>query len=107
MVDPRTKAQQPVGTRTKNQNGYWNIKTEEGKWRLEHHVVAEKKLGRPLKKGERVSFADGDRENLDPSNLRVMQTYAGSDAKRLAKLRSDFEIIKAEIAELETRLKSS
>lgn len=39
--------------------------------RHEHRVVAEKMLGRPLRKGEVVHHIDGDKRNNDPSNLWV------------------------------------
>jgi hypothetical protein len=37
--------------------------------RLEHRIVMEEKLGRPLRKGEVVHHIDGDKANNDPSNL--------------------------------------
>ncbi len=37
-----------------------------------HRIVAEEKLGRPLKKGEIVHHIDGNKRNNDPSNLMVM-----------------------------------
>ena len=40
--------------------------------RHEHRVVAEEKLGRPLRRGEVVHHIDGDIRNNDPSNLQVM-----------------------------------
>lgn len=40
--------------------------------RHEHRVVAEKMIGRPLRKGEIVHHKDGDKQNNDPSNLSVM-----------------------------------
>lgn len=36
-----------------------------------HRVVAEKKIDRPLKKGEMVHHLDGDPRNNDPDNLEV------------------------------------
>jgi len=41
--------------------------------RHEHRVVAEKMLGRPLRRGEVVHHTDGDKLNNDPSNLVVMR----------------------------------
>ena len=40
--------------------------------RHEHRVVAEKMLGRPLRKGEIVHHQDHNKHNNDPSNLEVM-----------------------------------
>ncbi len=37
-----------------------------------HRVVAERKLGRPLKAGEIVHHIDGNKRNNDPDNLMVM-----------------------------------
>lgn len=40
--------------------------------RHEHRVVAEKKIGRKLQKGEVVHHIDGDKTNNHPNNLQVM-----------------------------------
>jgi hypothetical protein len=40
--------------------------------RHEHRIVAEQKIGRPLRKGEVVHHVDGDKLNNDPNNLQVM-----------------------------------
>lgn len=42
------------------------------KGRHTHRRVAEKKLGRPLEKGEIVHHKDGDKLNNSPDNLEVM-----------------------------------
>lgn len=42
----------------------------------EHYLVAEKMLGRELKKGETVHHKDRNRSNNDPSNLMVFKTNA-------------------------------
>jgi len=52
------------GTGTKGYIKYFN--------RHEHRVVAEKMLGRKLKKGEIVHHKDGNKHNNSPSNLEVM-----------------------------------
>ncbi len=44
--------------------------------RHEHRVVAEQKLGRPLKKGEIVHHIDGNYRNNDPDNLIVLPSQA-------------------------------
>ena len=38
----------------------------------EHRLVAEEKLGRPLRKEEVVHHIDGDYKNNDPNNLMVL-----------------------------------
>jgi hypothetical protein len=43
-----------------------------GKYQYEHILVAEKKYGRKLKPGEVVSHEDGNAQNNDPSNLKIM-----------------------------------
>ncbi|WP_243259146.1 HNH endonuclease signature motif containing protein [Clostridium sp. 'deep sea'] len=42
--------------------------------RHEHRVVAEKKLGRKLRKGEVVHHIDGDKLNNSPDNLMVFSS---------------------------------
>ena len=37
-----------------------------------HRIVAEQKIGRPLKTGEIVHHIDGNKRNNDPDNLMVM-----------------------------------
>lgn len=68
---PRGKSV-PVGSRTRNANGYWMVKTEQG-WRFVHHIAAEDKLRRPLLKGERVTFKDGNKDNCIPNNMEIVQ----------------------------------
>lgn len=59
----------PLGTRTLN-DGYWRVKTSRG-WRLEHRVVMEAILGRPLLSSELVHHRDGTRTNNRPDNLEL------------------------------------
>lgn len=76
-------------------NGYHYTK-KGGKFRLTHHLVAEQRLGRALADGERVTFHDKDKTNLDPSNIVVSAKGKMSIARRVAQ-------IEARIAELEAQ----
>lgn len=42
----------------------------------EHRMVAARKIGRPLKKGEVVHHKDGNRRNNHPDNLEVLPSQA-------------------------------
>lgn len=44
--------------------------------RHEHRVIAEQKIGRPLKKGEVVHHLDGNKRNNSPDNLQVLPSRA-------------------------------
>jgi hypothetical protein len=59
-----------VGEKRTSQNGYVQIRTENG-WKALHRVLAEEKLGRPLAEGERVTFADGDPSNCTLENVMI------------------------------------
>lgn len=74
-------------------NGYHYTRVA-GKWRLTHHLVMEKTLGRPLDKSEMVKFKDGDRTNLDPDNLETVIKKDKTARGRLA-------VIEQKIMELE------
>ena len=41
-----------------------------------HRIVAEQKIGRPLREGEVVHHIDGDRHNNAPENLMVFESQA-------------------------------
>ena len=41
-----------------------------------HRIVAERKIGRPLRPGEIVHHIDGDKHNNDPGNLEVFENQA-------------------------------
>lgn len=97
---PRGKAAE-VGTIRIAQNDYRYIKTEDG-WRLLHHVIAEKKIGRPLRPDERVYFIDGNRADFDPSNLSVERAKKHKLNQlwlRMEKLEKDLNWVKAQLRE--------
>ena len=64
-----------VGSNRVNVDGYHEIKVEEpNKWRLEHRVIYEQHYGE-ISKGMKIIFADGNKDNLDISNL-IAVSYA-------------------------------
>lgn len=85
-----TKAED--GTIRVSNNGYQYTKTPQG-WRLSHHLVAEKMLGRPLAENERVAFLSGNKMLLTPENIQVLNKGQTSTKRRIAQL----EARKAEI----------
>ena len=89
-----------VGERRRSQNGYWYIKTEQG-WRLQHHVVMEETLGRPLRPGERVVFVNKDREDLSSENIEIHNPKRSSIKRRKAQLLARRDEINAQLFELE------
>lgn len=84
-----------VGDTNVSANGYSYTKTEDG-WRLTHHLIAEQKLGRRLRDGERVYFRDNDRTNLDVDNVEVREAKVTIDEKII--------LLKEKIARLQTEL---
>lgn len=87
-----------VGSTYTAPNGYHYTKTKT-KWRLTHHLVAEKMLGRPLQKGERVSFKDKDRTNLEQDNLIVAATKYGKE-NRIKDIKTKIRLLQEELASL-------
>lgn len=85
-------------------NGYHYTK-QDGEWRLTHHIIAEKEiLGRPLRKGERVSFGKEGKSVLKASNLIVTAPGKSSARRRIAILEARRDEIDAELADLRKEL---
>ena len=67
----------PIGTKRINRDGYHEVKIHDGKqnknWALKHRLIWEKHNG-PIPTKHRIVFLDGDKNNLDISNLALM-TY--------------------------------
>lgn len=82
-------------------NGY-HYTRQKGKWRLTHHIIAEKRMGRLLKTGERVYFVDGNRTNLDPDNIEVRRVKTKAD--RIEEKRRKIKQLQAEIKELQSKV---
>lgn len=77
---------------SKNRYSYTKVGSD---WRLTHHLIAEKKLGRKIdSETERVIFIDKDRTNLSPDNIKVVPKGKSSLLRRIA-------TIEARIVELE------
>jgi len=57
--------------RSVNNHGYALIRTGPGKWVLEHRLVMEQILNRPLAKDERIHHKDGNKLNNAPGNLEL------------------------------------
>lgn len=60
----------PNGSRRSHSTGYTLIK-HNGLWIMEHRVVMEQKLGRPLHPRERIHHKNGDRKDNRPENLEL------------------------------------
>lgn len=87
-----------VGATRVSANGYHYTKVErDGKefWMLTHHIVAETKLGRPIREDERVVFI-GSKRDLSPSNVKVVEKGKGSQRRRLAQIEARIKELEAE-----------
>jgi|SRR5689334_22109609 len=88
-----------VGDTRTSSNGYHYTRTKDA-WKLTHHLLAEEKLGRPLKGNERVVFIDKNRKNLDPTNLKVQVVGSGSTARTRARIVARIQELTAQLEEL-------
>lgn len=79
IVHPGPKNPNWRGGRSVASNGYVLVRVGVGHpladvrgYAYEHRVVAEEKIGRPLRPGEQVHHIDGNKQNNDPANLEVL-----------------------------------
>lgn len=93
-IVPRGKAAE-VGDTNVSANGYHYTRTEDG-WRLTHHLIAEKELGRRLDASEQVRFKDNDKTNLSPDNVQVIKKGKTSVRRRLARIEAQIQELTAE-----------
>jgi hypothetical protein len=86
-------------------NGYHYTK-QNGKWRLTHHITAERKLGRPLKESERVHFTEpkGKRDPYDERYIKVVVQGTSSTRKRKAQIEARLDELIAELNGLHDEL---
>lgn len=85
-------------------NGYHYTKVG-NKWRLTHHLVAEKKLGRSLREDERVSFKNPKNKlDLSPENIVVTEKGQGSIRRRKAQIEARLSELQAELDEINAEL---
>lgn len=67
------KNYKPVGSERINADGYAEVKiVDPNKWRLKHLVIWEQKNG-PVPKGSCIIFLDGNKQNLDIGNLKLIR----------------------------------
>lgn len=99
----------PIGATRTAPNGYHYTKVEDagdGKpgWRLTHHLVAEEKLGRKIEADERVSFHNGKRSDMRPSNIRVAKKGSTSIHRRKAQIEARIAELQAELDDINKKL---
>lgn len=76
-------------------NGYHYTRVG-GKWRLTHHIIAEKSLGRSIDTGrDFVRFKDGDRKNLEPGNIEVLAKNKATVRKKIAQVEARINVLVA------------
>lgn len=99
----------PIGSTRVAPNGYHYTKVEDagdGKpgWRLTHHLVAEKKIGRKIQSDERVSFHNGKRADMRPENIRVSKKGSTSVHRRKAQIEARINELQAELDDINQQL---
>lgn len=104
MANSRVAVGKPDGSTYVSDNGYHYTK-QDGRFRLTHHILMEEKLGRPLRKGERVYFSDGNRRNLNKDNIEVRTKRIVTFDAQLAALYTKRDDILAMIEDVENQKK--
>ena len=91
----------PLGYERIAQNGYHYIKTPGG-WRLKHHIIAEKTLGRAIDtRLELVKFKDHNRHNFDPENIIVEPKRSMTPKQRKEHLQSRMKELQDQLDRIE------
>lgn len=68
----------PAGSVRPAGSGYLTEKTEDGKWIIQHRLVMQRKLGRPLARTEYVHHKNGIRSDNRLENLELWMTKGKS-----------------------------
>lgn len=95
----------PVGTETVDKYGYIKVKiAEPNAWEFKHRIIYEKAYG-PIPKGMLVALIDGDKTNLSPENMMLIDQHENGFRHRYAGMyEGDHELGKAVI--LNSKLQS-
>jgi hypothetical protein len=96
----------PEGATRLAPNGYQYTK-KDGKWRLTHHLIAEKNSGRKLNGDDGVYFIDGDRTNLTPENIGVRKKKTPNLRARRAVIVARIEELQAELDDIDSKLSAT
>ena len=97
----------PVGTETVDKYGYIKVKiAEPNAWEFKHRIIYEKAYG-PIPKGMLVALIDGDKTNLSPDNMMLIDQHENGFRHKYAGMyEGNHELGKAVIlnAKLQSRI---
>lgn len=63
----------PLGSEKINRDGFLMVKVADPNcWRLKHHIIYEKHHGTKIKRGDKIIFLDGDKNNFNVDNLFLL-----------------------------------
>lgn len=97
-----------VGAQRESANGYRYTKTHDRGWVLDHWLVWEEFAGRkvnPTK--ETIRFRDGNKHNMEPTNLTAIPKGTATLRKREAELMAKIKDYQDELAYVQKQLSAS